>query len=102
MYQRLMILVWAWLFSCPPAGMVSGQDSQLLGSFTVRAWASGQGMFYAGSRWRGGDCASSVDLGDGRVLWLFADSYVGVRLSGRALARSAGHALGRVADELLR
>jgi len=47
--------------------------------FTSRPWPAAQQMFYADPYWRGGDCASTVDLSDGRVLWLFADSYVGVR-----------------------
>jgi hypothetical protein len=46
---------------------------------TSEPWDAGQRMFYADSLWRGGDCASSVDLGDGRILWLFADSYVGIK-----------------------
>jgi hypothetical protein len=45
---------------------------------TGHVWESDQRLFYSDSLWRGGDCASSVDLGGGRVLWLFADSYVGV------------------------
>ncbi len=47
--------------------------------FTSSSWKSGQNMFYSDTFWRGGDCASTVDLGDGRVLWLFADSYIGVK-----------------------
>lgn len=57
----------------------AGEVSQSNRGLTSILWDSGQRMFYADSLWRGGDCASSVDLGDGRILWLFADSYVGVR-----------------------
>jgi hypothetical protein len=38
--------------------------------------------------WNGGDAAYSVDLGDGRTLWLFADSFVGPVAEGR---RAAGN-----------
>jgi hypothetical protein len=48
-------------------------------SFTCDLWPEGQKMFYSDPYWRGGDCASTVDLGDGRILWLFADSYVGIK-----------------------
>ena len=60
-----------------------GQDryiglSDLTKSSICSVYEAGQKMFYSDPRWRGGDCASSVDLGNGRVLWLFADSYIGV------------------------
>ena len=58
---------------------VAGDISQSRKQFTSRPWESGQKMFYSEPYWRGGDCASTVDLGDGRVLWLFADSYIGVK-----------------------
>ncbi|GAB3390009.1 DUF4185 domain-containing protein [Lysobacter fragariae] len=41
-----------------------------------REWPQGQAAFRNDPRWLGGDGASSVDLGDGRVLWLFGDSFV--------------------------
>ena len=34
-------------------------------------------LFHSDPRWLGGDAAFSVDLGLGRVLWLFGDSFVG-------------------------
>lgn len=59
---------------------VRGQEtSSSQASFTASTWDEGQALFYSDPYWRGGDCASSIDLKDGRVLWLFADSYVGVK-----------------------
>lgn len=62
-----------------PTGTEADEAVQLRESFVARTWEAGQRMFYSDPYWRGGDCASSVDLGDGRVLWLFADSYIGVK-----------------------
>lgn len=39
-------------------------------------WPEAERMFRSDPRWLGGDGASSVDLGDGRVLWLFGDSFI--------------------------
>lgn len=39
-------------------------------------WPEADVLFHRDPRWRGGDGASSVDLGDGLVLWLFGDSFV--------------------------
>lgn len=39
-------------------------------------WPEADQLFHVDPRWRGGDGASSVDLGEGRVLWLFGDSFV--------------------------
>lgn len=33
-------------------------------------------LFHKDPRWLGGDGASSLDLGDGRILWMFGDSFI--------------------------
>jgi hypothetical protein len=40
------------------------------------AWREADRLFRQDPRWQGGDVASSVDLGGGRTLWLFGDSWV--------------------------
>lgn len=42
----------------------------------LEPWPEADRLFRSDPRWRGGDGASSVDLGGERVLWLFADSFV--------------------------
>jgi len=39
-------------------------------------WPEADRLFRSDPQWRGGDAAFSVDLGDGRVLWMFGDSFV--------------------------
>jgi len=46
------------------------------GAPVARPWPEADALFHADPRWLGGDVASSVDLGGGRVLWLFGDSFV--------------------------
>lgn len=43
---------------------------------SVQPWPEADRLFQRDASWIGGDGASSVDLGNGRVLWLFADSIV--------------------------
>ena len=45
-------------------------------AFTVTPWPRADALFHSDSRWQGADDAYSVDLGDGRVLWLFGDSLI--------------------------
>ena len=40
------------------------------------AWPEADRLFRGDPRWLGSDAAFSVDLGSGRVLWLFGDTYV--------------------------
>jgi len=40
------------------------------------AWPEAEALFHRDGDWLGGDGAWTVDLGAGRVLWLFADSFV--------------------------
>ena len=43
---------------------------------STEAWPEADELFRSDPRWLGGDDAYSVDLGDERVLWLFADSWI--------------------------
>lgn len=45
--------------------------------------AAWDAAFTRTSGWTGGDCAGTVDLGDGRVLWTFGDSWIGDVVDGR-------------------
>src|SRR5581483_499829 len=45
-------------------------------------WADAEKLFRHDPSWLGGDAAFSVDLGQGRVLWLFGDTFVSPNASG--------------------
>ncbi len=45
-------------------------------AFKAQAWPAAEALFRKDSRWLGGDGAGSIDLGNGRVLWLFGDSLI--------------------------
>jgi ketosteroid isomerase-like protein len=53
----------------------------------LEPWPEADRLFRADPRWRGGDGASSVDLGGERILWLFADSFVALHGGPRRDAR---------------
>ena len=61
---------------------VSAEEKPLAGAVLTRdaAWDS---AFTRTSGWTGGDVAGSIDLGDGRTLWLFGDSWIGDVSAGR-------------------
>jgi hypothetical protein len=43
---------------------------------TGAAWPEADKLFHSDPRWLGADGAYSIDLGHGRVLWMFSDSFV--------------------------
>jgi hypothetical protein len=43
---------------------------------TGTPWPEADRLFRSGPLWLGGDAAFSVDLGGGRVLWMFGDSFI--------------------------
>lgn len=43
------------------------------------AWPEADKLFHSDPRWLGSDAAFSIDLGQGRVLWLFGDTFVARR-----------------------
>jgi hypothetical protein len=40
------------------------------------SWPQADAAFQSDARWLGGDACYSIDLGGGRILWLFGDSFV--------------------------
>lgn len=54
---------------------------------TVVPWPAADAIFHQDPRWQGSDGAYSVDLGRGRVLWLFGDTGV-TTATGSAMARN--------------
>jgi hypothetical protein len=54
-------------------------EAAAAGSLTlanVERWPQADSLFTRDALWLGGDEASTVDLGDGRILWLFGDSFI--------------------------
>jgi hypothetical protein len=62
--------VWRRAPDAAPAGPVA------VPCFEASAWREADQLFHRDPHWVGGDVASSVDLGDGRTLWLFGDSWI--------------------------
>lgn len=61
--------------------------------FEAAAWRDADQLFHRDPHWLGGDVASSVDLGGGRLLWLFGDSWIdpsgsGLRQNGHMVSNS--------------
>jgi hypothetical protein len=55
------------------------------------SWPEANQLFRSDPRWLGGDAAFSVDLGAGRVLWLFGDSFVARRMGDSRKASNMVH-----------
>lgn len=63
-----MALSWAALVAC--------RATERASELTAAPWPAADELFHGDPRWRGADAAFSVDLGGGRVLWLFGDTFV--------------------------
>lgn len=62
---------------CYLLAFVGCSKKQNFVSIEFKAWHKADQLFRQDSLWRGGDAAYSVDLGEGKILWLFGDSFVG-------------------------
>jgi hypothetical protein len=67
-------LVFVLLVACLLAGCAGLQPA--VAPLSVSPWPEADALFQSDPRWLGADDAYSVDLGQGRVLWLFGDSFV--------------------------
>ncbi|MBT9582861.1 DUF4185 domain-containing protein [bacterium] len=84
MKSMVQHLVWLCLLL---GWSVAGADPLAPQIESVEAWPQADLLFRRDPRWLGGDGAYSLDLGGGRVLWLFGDSFVVPRAGvGRAQA----------------
>ncbi|HEY4235042.1 MAG TPA: DUF4185 domain-containing protein [Lacipirellulaceae bacterium] len=68
------------------AGNIAKAEDAASADFDVRvtaeAWPEADAMFHRDPRWLGGDDAYSIDLGGGRVVWFFGDSFVAPTVPG--------------------
>ena len=67
----VLLLVLSILLFAAPSGAETS-DFRL----TAEPWPEADALFRSGKKWLGGDGAYSVDLGNGRILWLFGDSFI--------------------------
>jgi hypothetical protein len=63
--------------------------------FVGAAWPAADALFRGDPHWLGADVASSVDLGEGQILWLFGDTWIdpsgrGDRRGARMVSNSVG------------
>jgi hypothetical protein len=67
--------------------------------FEASAWREADQIFHRDPHWVGADVASSVDLGGGRILWLFGDTWIdpsgtGTRRGARMVSNSVAIQIG--------
>jgi hypothetical protein len=53
-----------------------GDAPEAAACFEAAAWREADRLFRGDPHWVGADVASTVDLGDGRILWLFGDTRI--------------------------
>jgi hypothetical protein len=58
------------------AGCGSGASALQAAAVHTVPWPEAEALFHQDPRWLGGDGVYSIDLGQGRVLWLFGDSFI--------------------------
>ena len=63
-------------------GLTSGQTLGRTPALSAQSWPEADLLFRKDASWLGADDAYSIDMGNGRVLWLFADSFIALRPGG--------------------
>lgn len=58
------------------AGCGGGGSSSPRAPVRAVQWPEAEALFHQEPRWLGGDGVYSIDLGQGRVLWMFGDSFI--------------------------
>ena len=69
-----------WVFTAATAAFCLNAATRLdaeEAKVTASAWPEADALFRRDPRWLGADGAATVDLGDGRILWLFSDTFIG-------------------------
>jgi hypothetical protein len=75
---RLLQAAWMAVFLPMSCAAANGSAEAGAGPLPIVAapWPEADALFHQDPRWLGADDAYSVDLGNGRVLWLFADTFI--------------------------
>jgi hypothetical protein len=71
-FLRGLALTPPWI-ACAGCG---GGSSSPQAPLRAASWPEAEALFHQEPRWLGGDGVYSIDLGQGRVLWLFSDSFI--------------------------
>ncbi len=78
--RRLALLLLSLILVACAASADNGTGDRAAGvaslSISCRPWPAADRLFHQDPRWLGADDAHSVDLGTGRILWLFGDTLV--------------------------
>ncbi|HWP55509.1 MAG TPA: DUF4185 domain-containing protein [Pyrinomonadaceae bacterium] len=80
--MRRLIWVSLLLSALAYGGSTSGQTSGRMPALSAQSWPEADLLFRNDPSWLGADDAYSIDLGNGRVLWLFADTFIALRPGG--------------------
>lgn len=72
-----LAVLWTALL-CNGCGAVAEPETRQPSHATpsAQAWPDGDRLFHQDAHWLGGDAAVSINLGGGRILWLFGDSFI--------------------------
>ena len=74
------VLIIAWFWGC---GRPQAPGEQVpWKSISVAPWPEADRLFRQDPKWLGADDAYSIDLKDGRILWLFGDSFIALTEEG--------------------
>jgi len=65
-----------WTLTLLAVAMLSACANSTAPGVSADAWPEADALFHRDPRWLGADAAFSVSLGNGRVLWLFGDTFV--------------------------
>jgi hypothetical protein len=79
--QRAVLVILSLILSLAACGRTpipASTVAEVPSSDLLRAqpWPEADTLFHTNPKWLGSDGAYSIDLGDGRVLWLFGDTFI--------------------------
>jgi len=57
-------------------GAIAASPEEIALKASAVGWPEANRIFHTDYRWKGSDAAYSIDLGHGRVLWLFGDAFI--------------------------
>jgi hypothetical protein len=92
-----IILIALCQAACAAAPTLLPDSAEVPSSDLIQAtpWTEADALFRSDPRWLGSDGAYSIDLGDGRVLWLFGDTFISTSfLRTRRLAKMIRNSVG--------
>lgn len=82
-YRKIIMMFFSFLISFIFVFVLYGQSQDQIKEIHTAVFKEDYSLFTKDKTWLGADGAATIDLGNGKILWLFSDTFIDPQASGK-------------------